>query len=268
MRTIQEVIAPEHPHWTKEVVEKVIKEHSVEYTIDNDCIFYKRMLVAYDFSKNPLFDKYRTVFITIDRGIVLSTRNSMQINNRFSDTKLIGKLDFQRYLARLHKLRRHHMIALGPVAFLSLTGHRRKSTDWINLRYVNKYEIRGSKIFFQTISIENENIIFEFPCTKYLAKNFEIYLKSNSHVLQMIISYLSELDCKVKIHNRKTILCRNHKSKKSNLQDLPDIQAVTADVMKDRINYVSERVLEEHDIVKIQDHGLAYRILKRLTNHH
>lgn len=137
------------------------KEFRQHCCIDNHYeIRVQSTLAIFDFSKQPLGGKYKSLVLDIDKKFVLSTQSTRQIINTIYLTIALGGHYFQRLVAKELKQKYRNVISLGYSAFFSLKGHSTGNTHWIALHWMKDYEYSVATKAITFISLKVGGIRF------------------------------------------------------------------------------------------------------------
>lgn len=96
-------------------------------------------LALYNFSKNPLFNKFYTVIFDDELGMVLAedcTKVLMRQLVRDSGVTYVHTRSIERDLG----IKSHHALCLGNRAFLALQSYQKQSADWVALHNCQDFD--------------------------------------------------------------------------------------------------------------------------------
>lgn len=165
--------AKKYRNWSKAKLQEWVNSpelsrylvEAADYQIDGNT------LAIYQFQKEPLLGKYKSVIFDCQRGIVLCKSSSRSLINAFAQNNLLGGLEFQREFANRLEQKARYVIATGKRAYFSMHGYTTGDTDWVALHQMADFHSLGkSAIVFDTVMCNQLTYTFAFTdCTRYIS---------------------------------------------------------------------------------------------------
>lgn len=182
--------------WSQKLLQERIEDKEVvKYVVNDDCYCINPATMAlYQFQKQPLLGKYKSVIFDCQQGIILSCRSTKAHLTSFSQRCLFAGLEFQREFARHINLAGHNVIATGRLAYFSLRSYNTGNIDWVALHNMVGFKtLRNNVTAFETLKHNQFSYIFTYEdCSRHIPHkvsdslffNHALYLLSTSHLEQ------------------------------------------------------------------------------------
>lgn len=187
----------EYQVWTAQLLrQKVGKDPKLDKYLVEDkqyCI-NSETLAVYQFQKQPLLGKYKSVIFDSREGIVLSHRSTSAHLTSFSRKNLLAGLEFQREFANRINLTSHNIIATGRFAYFSLSSYNTGNVDWVSLHQMIKFDISPCKAaVFKTVKNKPVSYIFAFfNCSPFIPGKINDGLYFNHALYELSTAHLEE----------------------------------------------------------------------------
>ena len=164
-----------------------------KYLIEDELYCVNPATIAlYQFQKQPLLGKYKSVIFDCNQGIVLSCRSTQAHLTSFAQNCLLAGLEFQREFARKINLVGHNVIATGRLAYFSLRSYNTGNIDWIALHNMASFEsLRNNVTAFESVTTNRFSYIFTYDnCSRHISRkvsdslffNHALYLLGTLHL--------------------------------------------------------------------------------------
>lgn len=185
-------------YWNKELVkERIINDEKLQqYLIeDSTYAFNCDLVVLYDYSDDPILNKYRTVIFDAKQGIVLTRRCSRQMLNELFKDELFINLEFQKQLNNMLGYKYLHVVSCWQYAYFALHGYSEKNTDWLGFHQMCDYECQRDAVMFTTKKLDGITYEFTFNnCCRHLAKRISEAIQHNHLLGKIMSSYFAGKD--------------------------------------------------------------------------
>ena len=151
-------------------------------------------LAFFDFSKNPIMGKYRSLIFDLKDGLVLTKQSTRSISNTLYHYVLVGGQFYQKSTSKSLKHKYMNVISTGTGAFFSLKGHSTSNTDWIALHFLKDYHYSKNKISFTTVSLGGLKLKFTYHDIKrHILDRLRESLHHNLQVRSTLFSHIELL---------------------------------------------------------------------------
>ena len=187
----------EHRVWSKDILrQKVGVDQTIEMYLTKDANYQinRDTIAIYEFQKEPLLGKYKSVIFDCQKGIVLCQNSTRSLFTAFGQKCLLAGLEFQRDFASKLNLTSRNIIATGRLAYFSLRSYNSGSIDWVSLHQMIGFRaINISSVVFKTVPYGEISYIFAYyDCSHYVVDQISNSLVYNHILCELLIAHFEQ----------------------------------------------------------------------------
>lgn len=263
---------PEYHHWSKEFIKEHVgrDEQLTAYLSYNSSYQVNaNMLALYQFQKEPLLGKFKTVVIDCQEGIVLSKRSSRSLINELLKTQLLAGLAFQKEIARRLNYKAHYVLATGRLAYFSTHGYLAGDTDWLSLHQMVDYQVGPARaLHFKSTQLNGINYTFSFTdCGRYIKKKVSDSLYYNYVVYQLVSSQFEHWGWQLQKQPPQSLLDQRDYYLPHRRRAFFTLRELWHDLLKHKYIKYGQNLAETFALQLVkEDHYFVYRLSKRDDN--
>lgn len=173
------------------------EEFKAHFTVNNNyCIDIATTVAIFDFSKDPISGKYKSLVLDLNEKLVLTTQSSNKIINTIYHNIALGGQAFQNLVSRLNHYKYRNIISLGHSAYFSMKGHSNCNTSWVALHLFEKFNHskKDKTISFESIKLNNMTFdITLHDVKRHVVNRLRDGLHHNIMVRDLLESHLTEV---------------------------------------------------------------------------